>query len=159
MIIRKLKPEELVRLADWGPAFLEEHGQGPFERERAIRWWMNIMRNASGVVFVAEHEGEFTGAMSAFLCPDPYRMGLLAQGGFWYVRPEYRHTRTAVGLFRAFEEWALDNHVDEIRVGHMLGAHRASIRNYFLTSGYHPFENIYAKRTNHECDVCRGERG
>lgn len=146
MTIRSITPEEIQLIAEVvGGPHLEEHGQGKFDSDRAVTWWSNLMKHANGVIFVAEDNGRMIGGISAFLCPDPYREGLIAQEGFWYVKPEYRHTRTGIKLFMRFEQWAHDNHVNEIRVGCMHGPHHASIEKYFISKGYAPFESHYAK--------------
>ena len=148
MTIRRMTKDELADLVSGpeGENFLRENGQEGFVPERFVTWWSNLMDRANGEVFIAEEDGEWRGVISCFLCPDPYRLGTIAQEGFWYVRPKYRGTRTSLKLFRRFELWASQCQATEIRVGCMAGQHHDSIVRFFLSTGYQPFESHFVKR-------------
>ena len=148
MKIRTLTVEELPLLLPYGQDFLNGAGKasGEFCPDRFVWFWTNLIQHARAVIFAAFEGDEFLGALSAFPIPDPYRMGTVVQEGFWYVRPEYRHTRAGLKLFKAFEEWAVEEG-DEIRIGCMYGEHYISLSNFFISRGYEPFEKHFLKGT------------
>lgn len=144
--IRPMAVEELPRLIPFGEDFLASCGQTGFEPERFLKFWGDLMQYAGAVIYLAEDQGEVQGAMGMIPVPDPYRMGLIAQEGFWYVRPERRGTRLALRLFAQYERWAREIGATECRVASMHGQHYEALSRYFYAHGYQPFEHAFMKR-------------
>lgn len=145
MKIRKLGVEELPIVAEYGEAFLRENGYANFVTERFLKFWTGLMFRAGAVVLAAFDGEEFVGVISAFQIPNPYTFGLIAQEGFWFVRPEYRHTRIGIKLFLAFEEWGREIGANEVRIGCQLGPHYESLSKFFAARGYTHFESEWKK--------------
>lgn len=104
-----------------------------------------IMSIDSPTCWVAKADGRFAGMLASYLTPHPYRPNktmLLAEYIF-YVLPEYRKTKVALKLIRAFEKYGRDCNVDEVTFCRMPNSDLDLDR-----LGYKPYSISYRKEIN-----------
>jgi GNAT superfamily N-acetyltransferase len=106
--IRHAQSEDLDALIDMGAHFFgysEFSRFATFDKDAARASLLAIMQ--TGVVMVAEVEGEIAGGIVGVLAPLWFNPAFLAATECaWWVKEEFRGGTTGVKLLWAFEEWA-----------------------------------------------------
>lgn len=75
-----------------------------------------------------------------------YDSRLIAQEQLLYVKPEFRHSRNAVYLIRAFEEYAKDRSVCEVHAGATTGLNDTRVLDMYIRLGYERYKSGVRKR-------------
>lgn len=100
-----------------------------------------------GGVFVAEKAGKLVGMMGGFIYSPFFSEDRIASDYTFYVVPEQRRRgRAAVGLIRAFEQWAFDSGAVEITPGTSTLIGAESTANFYKKLGYENRGYLFGKR-------------
>ena len=118
------KPFEVERLRDilqLGIAMQQEgdYAAVPFDIEQAAKSILAmVINNPNGFGLLAYTDaGEAVGMIAGSISPYFFSQGALASDFVWYVKPEYRGSRTAIKLLKAFRSWAEENSASELYMG------------------------------------------
>jgi N-acetylglutamate synthase-like GNAT family acetyltransferase len=77
-----------------------------------------VINNPNGFGLLAYTDaGEAVGMIAGSISPYFFSQGALASDFVWYVKPEYRGSRTAIKLLKAFRSWAEENSASELYMG------------------------------------------
>jgi GNAT superfamily N-acetyltransferase len=120
----KYEPFEVERLQDilrLGIAMQQEgdYAAVPFDIAQAANSILGmVINNPNGFGLLAyTDEGEAVGMIAGSISPYFFSQGALASDFVWYVKPEYRGSRTAIKLLKAFRSWAKENNASELYMG------------------------------------------
>ena len=115
-----------------------------FDINKFVDFWRPIIANESGVIFIAEDDGEIIGAIGGMAYPEPYSGELVVQEFFWFVRPAHRGT-AGIRLYKAFEQWLRDKQAAAIRMVHLMDSMPEKLGRVYRQLGYTPVETMYTK--------------
>ena len=120
----KYEPFEVERLQDilrLGIAMQQEgdYAAVPFDIEQAAKSILAmVINNPNGFGLLAyTDQGVAAGMIAGSISPYFFSQGALASDFVWYVKPEYRGSRTAIKLLKAFRSWAEENSASELYMG------------------------------------------
>lgn len=89
--------------------------------------------------------GEIVGVLACQI-GDNYLTGeTMAEESFIYVKPKARRGSVSDALFKAFEDWAIENKASSIRVTSQSGLRGRSVGAWYGRRGYRLYEETYMK--------------
>lgn len=145
-VIRILPPGELYRIIPFAGDYVREQPRpGGFSMDMFLGFWQTVLTQFSGVILVAEIDGEIVGGTSGYLVPDCYTRRLLAQQGFFYIAPEHRDGQIWIEVFEAFLQWAKTTPAVAIRVGSLAGRFERPLYRLYVTHGFLPLEQHFER--------------
>lgn len=145
-MIRKAGIEDLPRIQGCAEEFYAASrilAQLPFSLERFVTSWTGFLEAGIGVIFIAEEDGEVTGAIAGVIYPDLYSGVLVATEFFWVMRAEHRGS--GVQLYKAFESWAREQGCHQIRMVHLSDSMPDKVARFYRQHGYQPSEVHFTK--------------
>lgn len=108
---------DLDSLVDLGIAITSETAYRDirYDRERAREFVaMYLRENNTHKIFIHKQDGELQGALFGYVTDYIFSYNLMASEELFYIYPQFRNSRIAVKLIRAFETWAKTKSVIEI---------------------------------------------
>jgi len=145
--IRPLKPREIHLCVPFGQAFHEELNlPGKFVPEVFVDNWMTFLANYPSVILSLWKDGELAGGLGGLIAPDLYDARPYAQEFFWFIGKAYRGGTGAIRLLNAFEAWARERLVSEIRMVHMVSSQEDQLERLYTRLGYVKVEVCYRKQ-------------
>jgi hypothetical protein len=152
-MIRNATQEDAKALIEMGAAWAEEAGQpARFGVEFCPQSFLTTCEALArtGIMLVAEHDGEPVGMLGAAFIPVLWNYKvLLAQETWWYVRPAKRkglRKQTSEALLREYEALATAKGVSFGGIVQELGPRRAAVGRLYEAKGYAPAESVFFKR-------------
>lgn len=145
-MIRKAEVNDLPKIDGCAQEFYSASrllSRLPFVLERFVSSWTSFIESGVGAVFIAEEDGEVTGAIAGVIYPDLYSGVLVATEFFWIVREEKRGP--GVRLYEAFERWAREQGCAQVRMVHLLDSMPDKLERFYKHFGYEPTETHYVK--------------
>ena len=143
-MIRALAPHEVHFCVEGGKAFFAEGKiPGGFVPEVFVRHWQETIDMGGGVIMAAFDGEEFTGALGAVKCPNPFNGKLMAVEMFWFVLPGKRGH--GLRLLDAFENWAEQIGVQMVAMIHLEALSPATLEKLYVRRGYKLVERNYIK--------------
>jgi GNAT superfamily N-acetyltransferase len=148
-MIRDATQEDAEALIRMGAAYVEEAGH--LERFGAEFCPQSFLTTCealakTGILLVAEHDGEVVGMLGAAFIPVLWNYKVLqAQETWWYARPD-RRKGLGVALLGEFERRAT---AQGVSIGGMvaeLGPRGDAVGRLYAAKGYAPAESVYLKR-------------
>lgn len=119
---------------------------GQVDLEHMQRTWAQLhCAGLAAILACYDEHGVLAGALGAMLSPSPHTGDTSAQEVFWYVLPEYRGTRAAAQLIRAYEVWAKRHGARFVLMAHLTHLMPAAIGRFYRLRGYRQTETIYTK--------------
>lgn len=82
---------------------------------------VNLIAGENHEVFLAESDGNVTGALLCSTCPSMISPDLVAYEHAFFVRPAHRSLGAALKLLRAYREWAVAQGARRINAGNSAG--------------------------------------
>ena len=152
-MIRDATQEDAEALVRMGAAYVAEAGL--LERIGAEFCPQSFLTTCealskTGLMLIAEHDGEPVGMLGAAFIPVLWNYKvLLAQETWWYVRPAKRkglRKETSEALLKAYEERASAKGVAFGGIVQELGPRRAAVGRLYEAKGYAPAESVFLKR-------------
>jgi len=120
----KYEPFEVERLRDilqLGMAMQQEsdYAEVPFDIAQAANSILGmVINNPNGFGMLAyTDEGEPVGMIAGSISPYFFSQGSLASDFVWFVKPEFRGSRTAIKLLKMFQSWSKDHGATELYMG------------------------------------------
>ncbi|MFW2152815.1 N-acetyltransferase family protein [Acinetobacter gyllenbergii] len=92
--------------------------------------------NGEGVIFVIENDGHICGGFVGGIGNDWINNQKIAFDYVLYVKPDYRSTKAAYMLVKAFIDWAQLKGADRIQCGTTTGVEAASCINLYKKFGF-----------------------
>jgi GNAT superfamily N-acetyltransferase len=91
----------------------------PFDVEQTANSVMQlVINNPNGFGLLAyTDEGEPVGMITGSITPYVFSRGWVASDFAWYVKPEYRGSRAAIKLLKAFKAWATEKGALQLYMG------------------------------------------
>lgn len=89
-----------------------------------------------GAAFLAYRDGVCVGFIGAVIAPFFFSDYERATDVGFYILPEYRGGREAFKLLRAIEDWAREQGVTEMFMGHSVGGKIEEIKKFYVHNGY-----------------------
>ncbi len=118
------KPFEVERLRDilqLGIAMQQEgdYAAVPFDIEQAAKSILAmVINNPNGFGLLAyTDQGVAAGMIAGSVTPYFFSQGSVASDFVWYVKPEYRGSRAAIKLLKAFKSWATEKGALQLYMG------------------------------------------
>lgn len=145
-MIRQATIEDLPRIEACALEFYAASrilGRLPFDLEKFVGAWTDLIRHGIGVMFIAEESGEVTGALGGVIYPDLYSGIPVATEFFWTVRQQFRGP--GVRLYKAFEAWARERGCAEIRMVHLMDSMPERVAKFYRHFGYEQSEVHFVK--------------
>jgi GNAT superfamily N-acetyltransferase len=143
MSIRIAGQSDLSKLAALAAEFYaSSRFLGRFEIERFVAFWGPQLER-SGIILLAEEEGQIVGALGALAYPEPYSGDLVAAEFFWFCSEAYRGR--GVALYREFEAWAHAVGCRRIRMAHLLDLMPDKLERVYKHWGFESVETQYVK--------------
>lgn len=98
------------------------------------------------IILSKNDKEEITGIVVGFISKVPFSTDRIAGEQVWYVKPEYRNTRTSIRLVEAFEYWA-DKvaKADIILMASIANSGQEKVDRYYLKKGYTLGEKGFVK--------------
>jgi GNAT superfamily N-acetyltransferase len=118
----------------------------PLDEPGYASYWMDCLRDNSGVIFLLEHEGEVAGGIGGVYSKEPLTGRRIAVELFWYVKPEYRGGSWPVRLLREFETWSVMAGCSHVCMIHMECSQPDRMGEFYQRRGYQLFETVYRKK-------------
>ncbi len=115
-----------------------------FEIDRFVEFWRPLIEKESGVIFVAEDDGEIIGAIGGMVYPEPYSGELVVQEFFWFVRPGHRGS-AGLRLYEALEYWSRQKQARALRMVHLMDSMPEKLSRVYKRLGYEQVETLYSK--------------
>ncbi len=115
-----------------------------FDINKFVDFWRPIIANESGVIFIAEDDGEIIGAIAGMAYPEPYSDELVVQEFFWFVRPGHRGS-AGLRLYEALEYWARQKEAKALRMVHLMDSMPEKLSRIYKRLGYEQVETLYSK--------------
>jgi GNAT superfamily N-acetyltransferase len=113
--------ERLRDILKLGMAMQEEsdYSAVPFDIAQTANSIMAlVINNPRGFGMLAySDEGEPVGMISGSITPYFFSRGSVASDFVWFVKPEFRGSRTSVKLLKMFQSWAQENGATELYMG------------------------------------------
>lgn len=115
-------PEHVMDLRDHAVRHHEEYGgTREFDSAAVCMHGRNALQievhKRTATAWLAYDGDKPIGYLAATLQQNFYSFRLIAVQQMWYVVPEYRGTRAAVKLVKAFEAWAMEHNCELIYMG------------------------------------------
>jgi GNAT superfamily N-acetyltransferase len=136
-MIRPATPHDIPRLIELGKLL---HDTSSYAAIRYIPEKVDAQLHAliagAGVLFVSERDGRVVGGIAGGIAEIWFSNETTAFDYCLYVDPTARHGLTAIGLIRAFEEWAIARGVKRIELGITTGIQVEATSNLFRRLGY-----------------------
>jgi Acetyltransferase (GNAT) family len=145
----KLTKEDALQLLEIGEQFHKEavHYKGSvFDKERVWKLFDKSVTSPSTtcVVYVKEGE-EVVGAIMGSMSARFFSGERVATDLGMFLKPAYRGSSAFLKLFKAFEQWAIDNKAQHIVVGHTTGIEMEVGKTLFPRLGYSLMGYIFNK--------------
>ena len=133
MLIRRLKKEDIVPLVNIGALM---HKQGSFkkiryDKDKLFQVALSSINSNDKAWFVAEDEDGYIGMMGGFIGTFYFSHEKFAADYLIYIPENKRGGKAAIKLLNAFEEWAKEKGVSEIRVGTANGTKPKAVRKFY----------------------------
>jgi len=107
-----------------------------------------VVDNPAGFGALAYDGDKAVGMIAGSVSPYFFSKGALASDFVWYVRPEYRGSRTAVKLLKMFSSWAVERGASELYMGVTTNVHAARTGELLQRLGFEHVGGNYRKRLN-----------
>lgn len=147
-MIRQAEIRDIDALADMGMRFLAYSAYSDIanpSREDLIKSICQVFD--TGVIFVSDVEGEITGALSGILTELWFAPGVrVAAELAWWIDEQHRGSIAAVGLLRAFENWAQENGAKAISLSDLKVDDAYPAAPLFQRLGYEVAERAHVRR-------------
>lgn len=149
-MIRRAVESDLDILVEMAEAM---HGESPFYSgvdfiEEDMRDFFGIMLQDqhNNCLLLSESSGLVAGMFGAWLIPYVFNGGKYysCDIGF-YIRPDHRGGRHALGLINAYEEWARAKGAWPIKLGESTGTNPESVDAFLKKKGYTAAGTLYMK--------------
>lgn len=146
MTIRKATLEDMPQLMAMGEQFAQ---YAPYDVEysaASTEQFLIGLWNMGGVTLVSEVDGRIAGAICGAISPVWYAPSTRIAGELaWWVDPNHRGGRHAIGLVKAFEQWAKDNGASFVSLCDMRINGDYPAGPLFERMGYHTAERTHTK--------------
>lgn len=119
-----------------------------FKMENFVQFYGTLIESGLGVMFLLLDGDLIQGGIAGIALPDPHNGVLMAQEFFWYVRAEARGGLGSGRLYRAFENWAIEQRCEEIQMVHLQQSMPGRLEAFYRKQGYQLIETRYSKRLN-----------
>ena len=143
-MVRRAEVSDLPRIEGCAREFYGASrilGRLPFDIDRFVAAWTQLLESGIGVVFVAEEAGEVIGCIGGMIYPDLYSGVPVATEFFWIVQQEHRGS--GLRLYKAFENWARKHNCVQIRMVHLSDSMPERLSRFYKHFGYEPAETHY----------------
>jgi L-amino acid N-acyltransferase YncA len=100
----------------------------------------------TGLLMVAEEEGEIAGFMHGFVATPWYSTDRMGCESFLYVRPQSRGTRAALMMLRAWVRWCQEAGAVQLRPGTAASSPEAD--RLYQALGFEPVGALYVMNRN-----------
>jgi len=107
-----------------------------------------VVDNPAGFGALAYDGDKAVGMIAGSVSPYFFSKGALASDFVWYVRPEYRGSRTAVKLLKMFSSWAVERGASELYMGVTTNVHATRTGALLQRLGFEHVGGNYRKRLN-----------
>lgn len=154
--IRPARSEDLDALADMGAQFFAYSAFAkavPYDRDAARAAIASyaapgtMLTAPSGVVLVAEADGEIVGGLVGFIGPMWFNPSArIATELAWWVAESHRGGTAAIKLYRAFEAWADEQGADVIVMSDLVIDGETPAARLFEKLGYATVERAHIKQ-------------
>lgn len=148
-MIRDATQDDAEALIRMGAAYVEEAGHlARFGAEFCPQSFLTTCEGLArtGIMLVAEHDGEVVGMLGAAFIPVLWNYKVLqAQETWWYARPD-RRKGLGVALLREFEARATAQGVVLSAMVAELGPRGDAVGRLYEAKGYAPAESVFLKR-------------
>lgn len=115
-----------------------------FDIGRFCETWSSLISGANGVIFLEEgDDGLINGALGGIIHRDIYGEALIAEEGFWFMRPDMRGG--GVKVYRAFENWAKARGAVSLQMVHLLDSMPEKVARFYRAVGFKAVETRYTK--------------
>lgn len=148
MRIERLKIADLGKLEEMAGEFYSSSNYlFGFRMARFVEFWTAVLGNGAGIIFAARERDQIAGVIGGIAHQEIYGDDATAQEFFMFIRKEYRGGWAFVGLYRAFDKWAvLEKGCKTVQMGYLHDSMPARMREFYEARGYHAAETIYQKR-------------
>lgn len=123
----------------------QKHDEFPFDLEYSMNQIATSMLNGGAVFLVFDSSNEVVGLLWGFCSYMPWCKRKIASDVILYVKPEYRGTRAAYDLCRAYEQWAIDEGAVAIQLSIASGIHEEVTGRFYTRLGYNMIGTQYRK--------------
>lgn len=149
MTVRQATEQDIDQLILLGEAL---HRESPayylksFDAERLKGFLQTVINDPNFCCLVAEKEQMLIGYFIGGLTFEIISYDVTAFDLSVYVLPDNRNGRTAIKLFKAFEEWAKGYNAKYFRVGISTGIHTEKTSKFYQLLGFKPDGVVLEKR-------------
>lgn len=136
--IRKVEPQDFKTLVRLGREMHAESSFSgvPFSDDKAYTTLGRYVCGDDRVWYVACVDGEICGFFAGYVSPFFFSHEYVAHEILWYVVQEHRKTGLGLQLLAAFERWAKEKEVFEIRIGYSTDVDSPAFERLMQKRGY-----------------------
>lgn len=118
----------------------------PFDKHRMWAILDSTLHNPHNVCMIyAKIDGKIVGGILGKISEQFFSGERVASDYGMFILPEYRGSLTFVKMFKAFEDWAVENKAKTIIVGHTTGIETEKAKSLFPRLGYSLMGYIFNK--------------
>jgi hypothetical protein len=137
---------EMLKVAEQMHAESPNYKHKPFDKQRMWNLFDRTVRFPEQACMIYAKEGdEIVGGILGHMNQQYFSGDLVASDLGMFLKPEYRGSTTFVRLFKAFEQWAIDNKATSIIVGHTTGVNTDKSKGIFTRLGYNLMGYVFHK--------------
>ena len=144
-MIRVATHEDIPRIIELGRVLHAESSYStiPYKEDKVEATMLNVI--ATGVIFVAEHDGEVVGGIAGGIAEHWFSTERTAFDYSFFIHPEFRNGAIAIRLMTAFFEWAKLLGAKTIRMGITTGIHVERTAKLYRAMGFHEVGQLFQK--------------
>ena len=137
---------ELLKIAEQMHKEAVNYNHKKFDKERLWALFDASVRTPARTCMVYAKDGdEIVGGILGHINNQYFSGDLVASDLGMFIKPEHRGGTTFIRLFKAFEQWAIDNKATSIIVGHTTGVNTEKSKGMFARLGYDLMGYIFHK--------------
>lgn len=145
-MIRAATIDDIPALISLGYRMHSESVYAPYSfNEAKVRKVLDVLMAGSGCVFVFERGGVILGYFLGILTEHWFGDSTLAADLALYVVPEHRGGPAAVGLLRAYMNWARLVGADDVQIAQSTGVGMERVGHLYQRLGFQPVGGIFKR--------------
>ena len=150
-MIRRATIEDAQKLAECAGKFYEHSNCKDvglfFDLKHTKDFAVGLIESPNGCLILAENDGVLVGFVAGVIAPWMMdRSQFIAQEQAWWINPEHRNGKYAIGLLRAFESWAKDNGATHCIMVHLENDMSPRLERFYGAMKYQRMETNYMRK-------------
>lgn len=148
MTVREATQADVEQIVQLGQQLQQNsaYKKGAFNTDKAKQAVSMMITSDTDQAFIAESDGKIIGFFLGGVTYEWFSDDLIAFDYSVYVVPEKRNGRTAIKLFKAFEEWATEQGAKSVQVGITTGINIKGNSRLYRFLGFKDSGVLFEKR-------------